>query len=270
MRYQLNYHQFYGISAPEIGWVPAPRYSLRRQRVLRLLEPLPRGRLMEIGCGSGALLYDLSHLGFTCDALETSTAALEIARYVNDAEEIVRIHRHAQVDWGGAFDYVAAFEVLEHIEDDLGALRQWSKWLKHGGHLFLSVPAHSQRWNATDVWAGHFRRYERKGLKDLLRKAGFLIEHIECYGFPLANIIEPIRSLHHAKQLRSRSHEGSSRQQKSVGNELSGVSRSLEMKLYPIQTCCLGIKIMKFFCSLQDVFADTDLGNGYLVLARKQ
>lgn len=269
MRYQLNYHPFYGISAPEIGWVPAPRYSLRRQRALRLLEPLPCGRLLEIGCGSGALLYDLSRLGFTCDALETSTAAIEVAHYVNNARQGVRIYRHVQVDWYGAFDYVAAFEVLEHIEDDLGALRQWSKWLKHGGHLLLSVPAHPKRWNATDVWAGHFRRYEREGFKDILRKTGFLISHMECYGFPLANIIEPIRALHHAKQLRSRSYNGTS-QERRVGSDLSGINRSLEMKLYPLQVCRLGVRIMKFFCFLQDVFAGTDLGNGYLVLAIKQ
>jgi len=251
-------------------WVPAPSYSLRRQRVLRLLEPLPRGRLLEIGCGSGALLYDLSRFGFICDALETSTAAIEVAHYVNNARQGVRIHRHVQIDWGGAFDYVAAFEVLEHIEDDLGALRQWSKWLKHGGRLLLSVPAHLQRWNASDVWAGHYRRYERGMLKDIIKKAGFCIEHIECYGFPLANIIEPIRSLHHAKLLRSRLHGGISQQQRSVGSQLSGISRSLEMKLYPLQASCIGVNIMKFFCFLQDVFADTDLGNGYLVLARKQ
>ena len=266
----MNYHQCYGLSAPEIAWVPAPRYLLRRQRVLKLLEPLPRGRLLEIGCGSGALLHDMSIWGFTCDALETSVAALEIARYMNAAGEGVHIYRHTQLDWDGAFDYVAAFEVLEHIEDDLAALKQWSTWLKHGGHLLLSVPAHPRRWNASDVWAGHYRRYERKTLKDIIEKAGFLIEYVECYGFPLANFIEPIRALHYAKLLRSRSHHGISQQQRSVGTQLSGISRSLEMKLYPLQASCIGVNIMKFFCFLQDIFADTDLGNGYLVLARKQ
>ena len=52
----MEIHPVYGISFPERGWVPAPRYLLRRDRVLRLLARLPVGRLLEIGCGSGALL----------------------------------------------------------------------------------------------------------------------------------------------------------------------------------------------------------------------
>lgn len=264
----MKNHSVYGISAPEKGWVPAPRYLLRRNRVLNLLDPFPRGHVLEIGCGAGALLHDLSCMEFRVEALETSPAALDVAHYINPNNPHVTIHQNVQHNWNRTFDYILAFEVLEHIEDDLGALQQWSNWLKHGGRLLLSVPAHPQRWNATDVWAGHYRRYERHSLNDVLRKAGFYIERIECYGFPLANIIEPIRALHHAKQLRSRSYRTS--QERRVGSDLSGISRSLEMKLYPLQVCRLGVKIMKFFCFLQDIFAATDLGNGYLVLARKQ
>lgn len=266
----MKNHRFYGISAFEKGWVPAPSYLLRRNRVLNLLDPFPRGRVLEIGCGAGALLHDLSCMGFWVEALEISPTALNVAHYINQNNSHVTIHQNIQHNWNRTFDYILAFEVLEHIEDDLGALEQWSKWLKRSGRLLLSVPAHPERWSASDVWAGHYRRYERHSLNDVLRKAGFCIEHIECYGFPLANIIEPIRALHHAKQLRSRLHGGTSQQQRSVGSQISGISRSLEMKLYPIQSCSLGVSIMKFFCFLQDVFAATDLGNGYLVLARKQ
>ena len=264
----MENHPFYGINAPEKGWVPAPSYLLRRNRVLNLLDPFPRGHMLEIGCGAGALLHDLSSMGFWVEALETSPTALDVAHYINRNNPHLTIHQNIQHNWNRTFDYILAFEVLEHIEDDLGALEQWSNWLKRRGRLLLSVPAHPERWSASDVWAGHYRRYERHSLNDVLRKAGFCIEHIECYGFPLANIIAPIRALHHAKQLRDRLYDGSFQKQR-VGSDLSGISRSLEAKLYPLQTCWFGVKIMQFFCFLQDAFAGTDLGNGYLVLARR-
>src|SRR5688572_255286 len=72
-------HTSYGRVAPELGWVPAPRYLLRRHRALNLLKGLPRGRVLEVGCGAGALLNDLAGLGYDCTALESSSEARRVA-----------------------------------------------------------------------------------------------------------------------------------------------------------------------------------------------
>src|SRR3546814_16370989 len=87
-----------------------------------------------------------------------------------------------------------AFEVLEHIEDDHAALRQWLGWLKPGGILLMSVPAHPSQWNEADVWAGHFRRYRKRELLGLVEENGLVLEHVECMGFPLANITERMQA----------------------------------------------------------------------------
>ena len=79
----MEFHPIYGLSIPERGWVPAPRYLMRRDRILKIMESLPGGRILEVGCGSGALLYDLSQMGFKCTGLETSPPALDIASYVH-------------------------------------------------------------------------------------------------------------------------------------------------------------------------------------------
>ena len=55
----------------------------------------------------------------------------------------------------------------------------------------ISVPAHPEMWSDIDVWAGHVRRYQRKQLVETLQAAGFAVERIECYGYPLANRVEP-------------------------------------------------------------------------------
>lgn len=91
------------------------------------------------------------------------------------------------------FDMVCAFEVLEHIEDDLKALRLWRDRLENGGWLLLSVPAFQSRFGAWDEHAGHFRRYDPDEIEPLLREAGFEVRSLQTYGWPLGNMSERIR-----------------------------------------------------------------------------
>jgi SAM-dependent methyltransferase len=266
----MNKHPVFGISVPEKGWAPAPRYLLRRHRVLGIMDSLRRGDLLEIGCGSGALLNDLTEMGFSCKAFEISSAALSVARYINRNNVKVAICEEIPNKWKLKFDYILAFEVLEHIEDDYGALKQWRTLLKTDGALLMSTPAHPKRWDASDIWAGHFRRYERKGLKRLLSRAGFSVQEIECYGFPLANILEPFRAYYYARLLKRRAITEIKEDLRTANTKRSGVERPLENKLYTLQASKLGTRIMQFFCALQGRFTRTDLGNGYIVLARVQ
>ena len=156
----MQHHPVFGTAVPEKGWVPAPRYLLRRYRLIKLLRPMPRGEVLEIGCGAGALSRDLSAMGFSVHAFDSSQAAREIAEYVNKDDPCVQICSEEQAEWKSRFDYLVALEVLEHIPDDHDTLQRWCSWLKPGGYLLLSVPCHTRRWNATDTWAGHIRRYE--------------------------------------------------------------------------------------------------------------
>lgn len=254
-------HPLFGLTAPERGWVPAPRYALRRARLLALAGPLGGGRLLEIGPGAGALLSDLAALGFSCEALETSEEAFQLASALSPG---VRIARAPEPDWSCAFDTVVACEVLEHIEDDRAALEEWRGWLRPGGHLILSVPAHARRWSATDVWAGHFRRYEKDGLCGLLEGAGFEVVELECYGFPLSNLVEPLRAWSHRRALRHRK-----RASLQEATAQSGVERGLEARLWPLQASAPGRLLFRAAFRLQEIFRKRDLGTGYLALARR-
>lgn len=261
----MEYHPLYGTVVPEKGWVPAPSFLLRRDRILRLLAGFPAGNLLEIGCGAGTLLHELSRRGFACEALETSAPALEIARYVNAND--VALYQSPQPHWVGRFDYLFAFEVLEHIEDDRAALHTWHSWIKPGGVLLLSVPAHMRKWSVSDVWAGHVRRYERPGLEALIADSGFVIEHFETYGFPLANMISPLRAWFHARNLGAR--REASHDERAYNNDLSGVQRNAESRFYPLLKSVPGRMLMRLAYLLQDWSRRRDWGTGYLVLARK-
>ena len=78
-------------------------------------------------------------------------------------------------------DTILCLNVLEHIEDDRGALRRLHASLAPGGRLLLLVPAHEWLYGAIDRAIDHHRRYERTGLEAKLREAGFQLEHTQFF-----------------------------------------------------------------------------------------
>lgn len=260
-----NYH-LVGPAYPEHGWVPAPRYLMRRARILNCIGRLVPNELLEIGCGAGMLLHELHAMGFRCTALESSEAARQLAkRLFEDAGLAIPVYAEPQSDWDARFGVICAFEVLEHIKNDAETLVTWSRWLKPGGVLLLSVPAGVARWNAGDEWAGHFRRYERDGLITLLRRSGFEIDRFECYGFPLANLTERINARVCARRIHRET--GDTEEDRRRNNDRSGIDRSLNMKIFPLLNSYPGRAALGAFLWIQNRFLSYDLGNGYFVSA---
>ena len=266
----IVHHPHFGRASPGMGWVPAPRYVLRRYRILRALDSIPRGKLLEIGCGAGALLADMARLGFECSALEISEKAVEAAQFMTGDLDGVEIRQTPDHSWPAKFDVLAAFEVIEHVEDDYAVLGNWSKWMKKGGYLLVSTPAHPERWNSSDLWAGHYRRYDRRSIEALLNGCGFDVVEIECYGFPLATILELVRAKYYKKLVKREQNKGLTATEKSDRTLRSGIDRPLEVRFYSFESGWIGTRLLRFSCWLQDLFLETDLGIGYLVLARRQ
>lgn len=257
---------FLGPAAPELGWVPAPRYLMRRARILPQLDALARGRLLEVGPGAGMLLIEAARRGFRCEALELSAEARALAEAaIAQSGQTIPLHADISAEWNQSFDALLAFDVLEHIEHDSDALMQWHNWLAPNGTLLLSVPAHMRMWTAGDDWAGHFRRYERESLLQLLREAGFEPELFECYGFPLTNLSERVGSRTYAKRI----HDTGSEEDRRRNNDRSGTERGPHLKLYPLLSSVPGKLALRAFFGIQRLFIRTDLGSGYLVKARR-
>ena len=262
----MFYHKIYGPVVLEKGWVPAPRYLLRRARIMELFKDIPQRTLLEVGCGAGTILHELGKKGYVCDAVESSRKALEIATYVN--RNLANVTIHKKIPAKKKYDIFMSYEVLEHIEQDVKALKDWSSYVKKNGILLLSVPAHMSKWGHSDVWAGHFRRYEKKELVEKIRNAGFEVEKIESYGYPLSNFVEPIRNYYYGRKLKAIKQEGDFA--KTVRTGESGVSRSAENKVFPVFSRWPMTWIMLLFFKFQNLFLDMDMGTGYLLLARKK
>ena len=80
------------------------------------------------------------------------------------------------------FDLLCAFDIVEHVEDDEGALSELSRVAAPGATLLLAVPLHESRWTAFDDLVGHHRRYEPAYLQEQLARRGFTIERSAAYG----------------------------------------------------------------------------------------
>lgn len=81
-----------------------------------------------------------------------------------------------------SFDLVCALDIIEHVDDDVGALAELSRVLTPQGTLLTSVPLHADCWTAFDDFVGHRRRYEPEELVSLLTRQGFEIERSAVYG----------------------------------------------------------------------------------------
>ena len=123
--------------------------------------------MLEIGAGQGGLGSWLArryeYVGFEPDAASRAVATDRIAR-----TGLGTVVDHVDAPPPELYDLVCAFEVLEHIEDDGAAVEAWHGYVAPHGWLLLSTPAHSNRYGISDEYVGHFRRYDRSTLVNLL------------------------------------------------------------------------------------------------------
>jgi SAM-dependent methyltransferase len=178
-----------GLSLNEIA--PLAANAWLRYDVIRRMLPPGITSVLEVGCGQGAVGARLSEQ-YRYVGVEPDPNSYQIAaqRFAHLPHGEIRQTDVESMDPAELFDLVCAFEVLEHIEDDAGALKVWAGKIKPGGWFLLSVPAHQNRYAAWDELAGHFRRYDPAKLTALVEGAGLRDVEIREYGAPLGYALE--------------------------------------------------------------------------------
>lgn len=156
------------------------------QRLLRRIGPVER--VVEVGPGRGAVGVRLAERATTYTGYEPDEASASVA-----ATRVNVVHGLLPSDGAADVDLLCAFEVLEHIDDDVAALRSWATHVKPGGWLLLSVPAFAERFGPTDAYVGHFRRYDPDILRERLVAAGLEPVELCPYGWGLGNVLERAR-----------------------------------------------------------------------------
>ena len=246
---------------------PVPRYMMRLERIQRLFDTQIPGvkRFLEIGPGLGDVAAFLlqRYPDASGEVIEFSKAAAEQldARFSHSGRLMIHTNDFLTCSSHGGFDLIMAFEVLEHIDEDLIALQRIESALEPGGYLLASVPAYMRKWQKVDEWAGHVRRYEKHELQDKLSKTGFSVRTLWGYGFPVTALSYPLRQLFYRSSKR-----GASADEMRLATERSGVSRPMHA---PSLAPWLARALLPLF-SIQHVVRHSSLGDGWIVLAQKK
>lgn len=134
-------------------------------------------RVLDVGAGLGTFTK-LAADGREVVALEPEAAfATDLRKRFAGRPNVQVVEAEAdELEESEPFDSVICFNVLEHIPDHEGALRQFHSRLAPGGHLLLLVPAHPFLFGAIDRTVHHERRYRREPLRKLLEQTGFAVQ----------------------------------------------------------------------------------------------
>lgn len=238
-----------------------PKLILRESCVDDVSKLWPVGRFVEMGAGTGHMTRIFLERGFTgaCYDLGADSRRMIRASLAFAGERMVVVDDLSDLQEAG-FDYLLAFEVLEHIDADLEVLREWMRYLKPGGRILISVPAHARKYGRSDEIVGHVRRYEKEQLRDLLRSAGVEDIVIVNYGYP---ITELTRRLSNRLIRNDRSYEGLTPEQRSIRSAQS------KPKIIKRALSLVSDKLIVPFCTVQRWFYRRDLGDGYVACAIK-
>ena len=149
-------------------------YRGRRQVLERVIAGLrlpARARILDAGCGSGRNMVELARHGHVT-GVELSPASVGLARERNAGEVIAGSVLDMPLE-SDSFDLAVCLDVIEHLADDVGALRELRRVVVPGGSLLVTVPAYQWLWSGHDEVNHHHRRYSRRSLERAAAEAGW-------------------------------------------------------------------------------------------------
>jgi SAM-dependent methyltransferase len=155
------------MASEETGWWEVERAHWVRGRVAALTRP--GSVIVDVGCGRGTML---GASGFT----DRVIVNVDSHRWSEWKERPAVHHVVAAADAlpfrDESFDLVGSFDVLEHLVDDEGSVREQARIVRREGTVVAAVPADPKLWSAHDVAVGHQRRYQRASVRALMRTGG--------------------------------------------------------------------------------------------------
>jgi SAM-dependent methyltransferase len=156
----------------------------------RLALPNLGRRVLEIGCGAGNFTAHLMNRDLVV-ALDHEPRMLEHLRerfpnarnlqtVLAEAEDEQSVSRLATLD----LDSCVCLNVLEHVRDDVAALRAMARAIRPEGAIALIVPAFASLYGPVDRKLGHYRRYTRQSLAATAHNAGLSVREMRYLNAP--------------------------------------------------------------------------------------
>jgi SAM-dependent methyltransferase len=148
---------------------------------------------MEVGCGWGLNISALESLGYKVAGMDISRRILEKIDLPGRRLIEADLLQPFPADSGG-YDAVLALDVIEHLDDDQGAVRQMARLLKPGGSVIIAVPARPDLFSDFDKIQGHRRRYMPETLRAAVEGGGLNLVDLFWWGAWTVPIVRRIRS----------------------------------------------------------------------------
>ncbi len=169
-----NADEYYALATEDHFWVRW-RFNAIKRAIMNVDMHSVRD-VLDVGCGHGVFIRQFSgeYPNITiagCDLNQDALVAAHNAGVSVFSYDITSEHKGLF----GRYDLIFLLDVLEHIEDDTGFLRSLAKHVKPSGNIVISVPALSWLFGPYDSASGHFRRYDRSVLVDVIEGAGLTL-----------------------------------------------------------------------------------------------
>lgn len=140
--------------------------------VVEAYPPEDHGTIFDVGGGNGFVSLGLAKAGFDVAIVEPGRIGAANAKR-SGLKNVICATIHSARFNPHSLPAVGLFDVIEHMEDDLSFLKSMRDLVKKGGFLYLTVPTYSFLWSQEDVLAGHFKRYTKRTISEVLKFAGF-------------------------------------------------------------------------------------------------
>jgi SAM-dependent methyltransferase len=159
-------------------WWHLGRLEIVRKQLALIQQDLGKKnlRILNIGCGTGGTVPMLESFGEVFN-VDTEKLAIELLRK-NGFKNGVVVKGNKLPYADGYFDLVVAMDVLEHIDAEGEALKEWRRVLTKRGEILITVPAYSWLWSNHDVALHHFRRYNKSQGRVALISNGLTCEKL--------------------------------------------------------------------------------------------
>lgn len=181
---QINYEAFWqGKWNDTTIFGPACRH--RRRIIIQLIKNLPHEQVLDLGCGDGSLLAELSRKVKTSSLAGTdiSREALLIARRNLPRIEFFQTDLNGKFTLNRRFNVIVLSEVLEHLENDESLLEQIAPLCRY---VVVSVPGGSAK--KIDRRYGHVRNYSGRLISEKLQRNGFDVVMYKRWGWPFYDL----------------------------------------------------------------------------------